>query len=323
MAYLPLQLKSSWTLRVACSKLSNMSTGLDAVYEELKRLQLEGMDRVFIEDSTIALLIPGPLASQPVAPPAQAIDLQAAVNSGSEVNLPEPKVAPRKKALATAAPFPGAPTINLPGGDAATQMQWLKKQVESSTTCKEQLRQDEKIVFGNGALDADIFYCGEAPGEDEAELGSPFQGEPGKLLTKILGAMGLSREAVYMTNIMKWRPKHNKPYGNRPPTQGEMEFCLPYLKAQIEIVKPKVIIALGNATVPGLLGADSQHKIATIRGTLKSFEGTPLIFTYQPSYLLFNNTPKSKRLAWEDMLQAMEQVGLPISDKQRSYFLPK
>lgn len=300
-----------------------MPTGLDAVYEELKRLQLEGMDRVFIEDSTMALLTPAPEAPQPIAPPEPAIDLQAAVNSGREPGVPAPKVTPRKKAPPTVAPIPQAPTINLPDGDAATQMQWLKEQVESSTTCKEQLRQDEQLVFGDGSLDADIFYCGEAPGEDEAELGSPFQGEPGKLLTKILGAMGLSRDAVYMTNIMKWRPKHNKPYGNRPPTQEEIEYCLPYLKAQIEIVKPKVIIALGNATVPGLLGADANQKIATIRGTWKSFEGTPLIFTYQPSYLLFNDTPKTKRLAWEDMLQAMEKVGLPISDKQRGYFLPK
>jgi DNA polymerase len=135
--------------------------------------------------------------------------------------------------------------------------------------------------------------------------------------------MGLKRDAVYMTNIMKWRPKHHKPYGNRPPTQEEMEYCLPFLKAQIQIVQPKVIIGLGNSTVPGLLGPNPDRTMASMRGTWQSFEGIPLIFTYHPSYLLFNDTMKTKRAAWEDMLKAMEKVGLPISAKQKGYFLPK
>ena len=88
-------------------------------------------------------------------------------------------------------------------------------------------------------------------------------------------------------------------------------------------MQPKVIIALGNATVPGLLGPSPNRKMATLRGTWQSFAGTPLLFTFQPSYLLLNDTMKTKRMAWEDMLKAMEKVGLPISAKQRSYFLPK
>ena len=281
------------------------------------------MDRVFIEDRTMALLKPTPPPPPPSALPVQAIDLQAAVNSGQQPSEPEPKVIPRKKAVPTTTPFPEAPTIELPDGDAATQMQWLKEQVENSPVCNEHLRKNEKVVFGEGALTADILYCGEAPGEEEAAVGSPFQGKSGALLTKILSAMGLSRETVYMTNILKWRPEHDKPYGNRPPTQEEMEFCLPYLKAQIEIVKPKVIIGLGNAAVPGLLGVDPSRKMASIRDTWQTFEGIPLIFTFQPSYLLFNDTMKTKRMAWEDMLKAMEKVGLPISEKQQGFFLPK
>ncbi len=304
-----------------------MSTGLDAVYEELKRLQLEGMDRVFIEDRTMALLTPTavPTPPQPTAAPTQPIDLQSAVNSGRQPSAPAPKVAValRKKAPPTTTPLPDAPVITLPEGDAPTRMQWLKEQVENSPACKEHLRKNEKIVFGSGAVDADILFCGEAPGEEEAEVGRPFQGKSGELLTKIIGAMGLKREAVYMTNILKWRPEHDKPYGNRPPTQEEMEFCLPYLKAQIEIVQPKVIIGLGNATVPGLLGPDPSRKMASIRGSWQSFDGIPLIFTFQPSYLLFNDTMKTKRMAWEDMLKAMEKIGLPISEKQQGYFQPK
>jgi uracil-DNA glycosylase family 4 len=305
-----------------------MSTNLDPIYEELKRLQLEGMDRVFIEDSTMALLAPTATPSAqpiaPIAPPVPAIDLQAAMNSGHKPSAPAPEeVAPRKKAAPITTPLPNAPTVELPEGNAATQMQWLQQQVENSPACKERLRPGEKVVFGEGALTADIFYCGEAPGEEEAAVGSPFQGKSGELLTKILSAMGLSREAVYMTNILKWRPEHDKPYGNRPPTQDEMEFCLPYLKAQLEIVQPKVIIGLGNATVLGLLGAGPNRKMAAIRGTWQTFEKIPLVFTFQPSYLLFNDTMKTKRMAWEDMLKAMDKVGLPISEKQQRFFQPK
>jgi len=300
-----------------------MPTDLDAVYEELKRLQLEGMDRVFIEDSTMALLTPIAPPARPTAPPFVAIDLKSAVNSEQQSDAVVPEMAPVVKAAATTTPLPDAPSIELPSGDAATQMQWLKQQVENSPVCQERLRQDEKVVFGEGAPTADIFYCGEAPGEEEAAVGHPFQGKSGELLTKILSAMGLSRETVYMTNILKWRPEHDKPYGNRPPTQDEMEFCLPYLKAQLEIVQPKVIIGLGNATVRGLLGADSNSKMAAIRGTWQTFEKIPLLFTFQPAYLLFNDTMKTKRMAWEDMLKAMDKVGLPISEKQQRFFLPK
>jgi DNA polymerase len=300
-----------------------MPTGLDTVYEELKRLQLEGVDRVFIDDSTIELLIPKEPQVKSPAPITDPIDLQSAVNSGTEPKPQSKTKAPARKAPTPASTLPEAPTIDLPNGDASTQMQWLQEHVEQSNICKQQLRTDEHIVFGNGSLNADIFFCGEAPSEEEAKAGQPFLGKPGELLTKILKAMGLSREAVYMTNIMKWRPKHNKPYGNRPPTQAEMDYCRPFLKAQIEIVQPKVIIGLGNATVPGMLGPDPNRKAANMRGTWQSFEGFPLIFTYQPSYLLFNDTPKTKRIAWEDMLKAMEKIGLPISDKQRGYFLPK
>lgn len=307
------------------SRFSAMSTDLDPIYEELKRLQLEGLDRVFIEDSTMALLSPvAAPAAQPIVPPVPAIDLQAAMNSGHKPSAPATKkVASRKKSASSTTRLPDAQTVELPEGNAATQMQWLQHQVENSPVCKERLRQDEKIVFGEGALTADIFYCGEAPSEEDAVVGSPFQGKSGELLTKILSAMGLSRETVYMTSLLKWRPEHDKPYGNRPPTQDEMEFCLPYLKAQLQIVQPKVIIGLGNATVLGLLGSDRNRKMAAIRGTWQTFENIPLIFTFQPSYLLFNDTMKTKRMAWEDMLKAMEKVGLPVSEKQQRFFLPK
>ena len=180
-----------------------------------------------------------------------------------------------------------------------------------------------KIVFGTGSSQADIFFCGEAPDADEEREGEAFIGKPGQLLSKITSAMGLSSENVFTTNILKWRPEHNKPYGNRPPTLDEMRFCLPYLKAQIKIIQPKVIVALGNTTVSGLLGHDPARKMGSVRGTWGQFETIPVMITFHPSYLLRNGTLKTKRMVWEDMLQVMEKCSLKISDQQRGFFLPK
>jgi DNA polymerase len=133
--------------------------------------------------------------------------------------------------------------------------------------------------------------------------------------------MGLSREDVYIANIMNWRPEMPTNVGNRPPTQAEMEFCLPYLIAQVEIVQPKVIVALGATAVHGLLGYDSTRHMRDIRGQWKSFANTSLMVTFHPSYLLRNNTNSTKRVVWEDMLKVMKKLNMPISTKQQNYFL--
>jgi DNA polymerase len=170
-------------------------------------------------------------------------------------------------------------------------------------------------------VDAEIFFCGEAPGSDEETIGEPFVGRAGQLLTKIIYAMGLERSAVYIANIMNWRPEMPTDVGNRPPTQEEMNFCLPFLLGQIEIVKPKVSVALGATAVSGLLGRDSSRRMRDIRGKWTTFAGIPLMATFHPSYLLRNNTNSAKRIVWEDMLEVMGKVGLPISARQSGYFL--
>jgi len=307
-----------------------MSTGLDAVYDELRRLQQEGVDHVYIGDETAAQLTSTkPAIKPPAAEPAQ----EAAKTPEAEVDLRElvetkstaPTPVSEQTKKPDLKPIPEkAPEIQLPqGDDAAAQMKWLQELVENCTVCNEHLGEDGKVVFGGGNVQADIFFCGEAPGADEALTGQPFCGKSGQLLTKIIQAMGLDRESVYTTYILKWRPEHDKPYGNRPPTEDEMNFCLPYLKAQIEIVQPKVIIALGNTSVSGLLGADPKRRMGSVRGTWENFESTPMMITFHPSYLLRNDTLKTKRMVWEDMLQVMEKIELPISEKQRGFFLPK
>jgi DNA polymerase len=306
-----------------------MSEALIAINEELRRLQQEGVDHVFVEESTLALLQP---VAEKQAPPQQ----PAPTGAISELTELVGQQAPKAKQAATPSPtspaahkpLPPQPTpIELPEGDSATQMAWLKERVESCPVCNEHRNKDGKVVFGAGAVDADIFFCGEAPGADEEIAGEPFVGKAGQLLTKIIQAMGLQLDQVYIANILKWCPQHDKPYGNRPPTVAEMNFCLPYLQAQIQIVQPKVIVALGNTAVTGLLGPDPDRRMGSIRGSWQAFEGTPLMVTFHPSYLLRAesqaNPNAKKRLVWEDMLQVMKKTDLPISEKQRGFFLPK
>ncbi|MDR1891278.1 MAG: uracil-DNA glycosylase [Puniceicoccales bacterium] len=213
------------------------------------------------------------------------------------------------------------PKVILPEGSKLERREWLKNKVVNCEECKKHVRPGKKIVFGVGNVDADILFCGEAPGADEETVGEPFVGRAGQLLTKIILAMGLSRNDVYIANIMNWRPEMPTTVGNRPPTQEEMEFCLPYLLAQIEIVQPKVIVALGATAVSGLLGHDPARRMRDVRGKWAAFANTPLMVTFHPSYLLRNNTNAAKRVVWEDMLEVMKKLNMAISEKQQNYFL--
>ena len=163
-------------------------------------------------------------------------------------------------------------------------------------------------------------FVGEAPGADEDEQGEPFVGKAGQLFTKIIQTMGLSRETVYIANILKCRPDTpGETSGNRKPMPEEMQTCIPYLHEQIDLIKPKVIVALGATAVEGLLG--KTIGITKLRGNWREYRGTPLMPTYHPAYLLRNQALSEKRNVWEDMLAAMEKLGMPITEKQRGYFL--
>ncbi|PYK75276.1 MAG: uracil-DNA glycosylase [Verrucomicrobia bacterium] len=177
-----------------------------------------------------------------------------------------------------------------------------------------------QTVFGVGNPDAELMFVGEAPGADEDARGEPFVGRAGQLLTRIIETMGLSRDEVYIANILKCRPDMPKSAsGNRPPTPEEMSTCIGYLIEQIEIIQPRVVVALGATAVEGLLGA--RGVMRELRGKWHSYHDTPLMITYHPSYLLRNQSPGEKRKVWEDMMAVLEKIDCPISERQRNYFL--
>src|SRR3982074_2806158 len=196
----------------------------------------------------------------------------------------------------------------------------VRERVSICTKCPHLVRSRTQTVFGVGNPDADLMFVGEAPGADEDAQGEPFVGRAGQLLTRIIETMGFSRQNVYIANVLKCRPDLPRgSTGNRAPTPAEMQTCLPYLREQIEIIQPKVLVALGAVAVEGLLG--TRGTMRELRGRWHSYSGVPLMITYHPAYLLRNQSPSEKRKVWEDMLLVLERLDRPISEKQRNYFL--
>ncbi len=292
--------------------MRNVKSALLALHEELGRLKLLGEDTVFVSDETLRSFKMYFQSSK---------SLQAS-------KVPSPKVAssPVKKVVVKPVPQSPLPSIpkpeifELPPGNKEEQWKWLRNRVLNCSVCKENVMPGKQLVFGLGSLNADLFFVGEAPSEEDALVGQPFVGDAGDLLTKILQAMGLEREQVYIGNVLNWKPDAGAGFGNRAPTKEELEFCGPYLKAQIDIVQPKLVVALGATAVNGILGMDKKRKLKDIRGQILEYNGYPLMITYHPAYVLRNGTKKTKRTIWEDLLVVMEKVQMPISDKQKRFF---
>ena len=255
-----------------------------------------------------------PLPTQ--APPASPIPV---VPARTVAAAPKPAAAP------ASAPAPSAPASAVAVSVSASGSKQARLD-RLAAKAKDELKDvpgdtfRNNFVFGEGSPDARIVFVGEAPGAEEDKLGRPFVGRAGQLLNKMIEAMGLKRDEVYIANILKFRPSmpEGAP-GNRKPTPEEMATCLPYVLAQIEILAPGVIVALGSTSVEGLLGPGLP--ISRIRGKFVDFRGIALMPTFHPSYLLHNPTNETKRKVWEDLMQVMEKTGMPISEKQRGFFL--
>jgi DNA polymerase len=311
-----------------------MRQALQALTDELRRLKSAGVRNVAVSEESVAVLRRA-VAHLPAGNPSarvqsvESLPLANATAPAAVASVPARVAAPKTALPVGIAPLPSAPPlITLPEGDKAARWAALRETVLNDPTCVAHVRPGKKVVLGVGSLDARIMFVGEAPGAEEEMQGEPFVGPAGQLLTKMIQAMGLQREDVYIGNIMNWRPEMGvvgggAQVGNRPPTEEEMRYCLPYLRAQIEIVNPALLVALGATAAQGLLGVGSFKALGDIRGKWHDFAGKPLMVTYHPSYILRNQSNRSKRMIWEDLLKVMERVSLSISDRQRGYFLDK
>jgi DNA polymerase len=281
---------------------------LDATIAYLEQLKADGVDYVAVHAGTLAAL-----AQAADAPPGDSGAAAASPPTALELGLQDHhRTGPGGPA------GPDRPAMDPQLKEAA--MAELRARVLDCRTCPHLASSRKNVVFGVGSIHANLLFVGEAPGSDEDDQGEPFVGKAGQLLTRIIQAMGFRRDQVYIANILKCRPDTpGQTAGNRKPTSDEMQTCLPYLIRQIEIIQPKVIVALGATAVEGLLG--KTVGITKLRGHYQQFQGIPVMPTYHPAYLLRNQSLAIKREVWEDMLQVMATLELPISEKQRRYFL--
>lgn len=231
---------------------------------------------------------------------------------------------------AASAPSPAAPRQQPVAAKAAVpddgrlpKLEELKKQILSCTRCPHLVSSRTQVVYGTGNPFAELMFVGEAPGEEEDEQGEPFVGRSGReVLNKMIAAMEYTREEIFIANVLKCRPDMPAgESGNRKPKPAEMATCLPWLRQQIELIRPKVLVALGATAIEGLLG--EAVTMRDVRGKWLAYDGVPLMPTYHPAYILRNQSLSEKRKVWEDMLLVLEKLGRPISAKQRGYFLQK
>ena len=187
------------------------------------------------------------------------------------------------------------------GADPVSALRQIREDIGDCTRCRLHKHGRKQIVFGVGNPRAELMFIGEAPGADEDQQGEPFVGRAGQLLNNMIKAMGLSREDVYIANIIKCRPPNN-----RTPERDECETCSPFLMRQIEVIGPKAIVALGAVAAKTLLAINAP--MSELRGRWYDFRGTKLAVTYHPAFLL--RDPRQKKETWKDLQMVMKDLGL-------------
>ncbi len=271
-----------------------MPTLKQLAVESLTHLVEGGQERLAVDDDARGILREWMLAARRGA--------QAVVPAS--VSAPKPAVAPA-----------AAPEMSV-----EQKLELLQSKAADWKAARRLGTLRETMVFAVGNPHARLMLVGEAPGYEEERQGEPFVGPAGQLLTKILGAMGLQRRDVYISNVCKFRPSmgENQGTANRPPSPEELAACLPLIMAEIRAIQPACIVCLGGSSAKGLLG--TRQGVNALRGQWLECQGVPVRVTYHPSYLLRNETLSARRALWEDMLCVMQKLGMPISEKQQNYF---
>lgn len=281
-----------------------MSRPVDAVIEFLQAEQARGVSHILLDDGARDGL------RELYIRAAKGIRPAAKGNAG-------------QGAPVAATPAQTRANVTSGSGSKAERLDALRRQAEHWQPARVLGTLRDTMVFATGNPDARIVLVGEAPGYQEEKEREPFVGPAGQKLNDILKAMGIARTEVYISNIVKFRPATpRQTTNNRKPTPEEMASCLPFIREELAIIRPECVIALGGTAAEGLLGLSGS--VTSMRGQWHDFDGIPTRVTYHPSYLLQSGGNNAvKRQVWEDMLAVMERLGMPISEKQRGFFLPK
>jgi uracil-DNA glycosylase family 4 len=235
------------------------------------------------------------------------LPLGALISMAPQSHVPE---APLSVPVAEVLPCePDADTKNEATLDQRRQaLAVLAEEVKKCTQCAALASTRTQTVFGQGEPGVELCFVGEAPGGDEDAQGLPFVGAAGQLLTRIIVGCGLRREEVYICNILKCRPP-----GNRTPLPNEAANCRGFLDRQLELVRPKFIVALGSCAASNLL--NTAQSLGRLRGRFHDYHGIPVLVTYHPAYLLPHRSPEKKREVWEDMKMLLTKMGREIPSK--------
>ena len=280
-----------------------MRAALTVLTAELRRLKAAGQATVVVPAASVARLR---VAVARLGPRAAAVVKDVApVMEVAPMAAGRALTAAKKPAVESQLPPP--PVVKLVEWDKATQLLFLHKAIERDTVRQAQAAAGRPVGFGSGSLVPTVVFCGDAPEEAGAEAS--------RLLGKMIAGMQLASEQVYLTSFMSWRVTEE-----RDPTEEELAYNRPWVEAQVAIVKPQVIVALGANAARGLLGAGAFKKFPDVKGQWHTFAGVPVMVTYHPGYVVRNKTNRAKRQVWEDLLLVMERLGLPISEKQRGFF---
>jgi DNA polymerase len=226
----------------------------------------------------------------------------------AHVPAESPTLAAQKTPSVVEFPTAGDLSVAAPVKDKAGALKLIREDIGDCTRCRLHSGRTN-LVFGVGNVNADIMFVGEGPGADEDMQGEPFVGRAGQLLNNMISAMGIKREDVYIANVVKCRPP-----GNRTPEKDECDTCSPFLMRQIDVIRPKVIVALGAVAAKNLLAINDS--MANLRGQWYDFRGSKLAVTYHPAYLL--RDPRQKKEAWKDLQMVMKFLGLQPPAKAQS-----
>ena len=327
-------------------------TTRDLVSDYLQSLIAQGQERLPIDEEARQILrswmlaargkspsAPRPLPLAAPSPAAQPNSPAAQPNSPAAQQIPSPEPSQQSPAPAisimSAAELEAATKVSpvteqdeevfyrLPSGDNQTRWDYFERALPHWDPIKSLTSLRSKAIWGVGNREADIMFVGDAPNYQDELAGQPFMGEAGKKLNEMLKAMGLTRDDIYLTHLLKFRPSMpRQTTNNRPPNAREIQISAALLDAEIDLVRPRVIVALGVIAARGVLKMGALP-LAEYQSSARKRDHIDVAITQHPSFLLRSASRAERRLVWEEMLRVMELAKMPISEKQRGYFAPK
>lgn len=287
---------------------------LSLILDNLSALKRDGFESVSVNDETLKKL-------------KAAVENSKILGEPVSVPAPAPKIETRSRKIETPTnDVPAAqkrvPAMKVPVLPVIKTQAEFEEVVKKDALSQKHASVGKKWLLGHGSIPAKLLICGDMPSAEDEANGRIFSDASGTMLEKIIAAMGVPADEIFYTNFFKWRTEASM-FAQKPGLEeATAAYCEPFFKAQVEFIKPQLIVAMG-ALPAHFFSKKYDAKMGELRGNVFEFCGVKVLTTYHPNYLVRSGSMQSKRALWEDMIKAMEFLGVPVSEKQRNYFLPK